>query len=395
MILFFNKLKFDVEDMCILNTFNTETLQKTLLVIRTDYFIHKANMEPLISYENFTPSGNPSYIDLAAAVSSGIKEEIILDLSDPNAILFVPATPNELGQGDVASNFRSKISTEVNNDVVDSWFEVFRAYKRGSPKNPVVVTSVARSERRYTLQMLQHGNIVINDNNHRIVNEMYTEIFQSFLERFGITYSHMKIIREASKGAKYNSYMADMIGFVNMMNWHFNTDMFESIHTKMEPYIVKPSDVYYRHEVKGQKMLQPVKKGSRTWVPMEDCNYLYFRTPSSPNKHTSQEYFQLRKGNMEKVYSQIFYLLSDKDTGAKKMLRTLMLNIQYKRLSDFWFNDVDDGFTILMILNAYHGIEVTPEEVRIKERLEDLKNRWITELNTKFNSFEPEPEPEM
>ena len=69
---------------------------------------------------------------------------------------------------------------------------------------------------------------------------------------------------------------------------------------------------------------------------------------------------------MVKTYFQIFELLSEKDTGAKKMLRTFMLNIQYKRLSDFWFNDVDDGFTILMILNAYLGVQLTPEEERIK-----------------------------
>ena len=143
-------------------------------------------MDPVISYQNFTPSGNSSYIDLAAAVSSSIKEEIILDLAEPTAILFIPATPNELGQGDVASNFRSKISPEFNNDVVESWLDVFKAYKAGSCDNPVVVTSVARSERRYTLQMLESGNIVINDNITKCVDEKKTKMFQSFLERFGI-----------------------------------------------------------------------------------------------------------------------------------------------------------------------------------------------------------------
>lgn len=353
-------------------------------------------MDPVISYQNFTPSDNQSYIDLAAAVSSGIKDEIILDLGEPSSTLFIPATPNKLGEGDVASNFRSKISPEMNNEVVQCWLDVFREYKRASPNTPVVVTSVSRSERRYTLQMLQYGNIVIHDNLTMNVDEKKTEIFQSFLERHDITYSHMKIIREASKGAKYNSYLADMIGFVNIMNWHFNRSMFEG--SQIEPYIVKPTDVYHRKEVQGQKMLQPVTKGSRTWKPMEDCNYLYFRSPSCPDKSVSQEYFQLKKGNMEKTYFQIFELLSDEDTGAKKMLRTLLLNIQYKRLSDFWFNDVDDGFTILMILNAFHGAELTFEENKIKEKFYDLKTQWITELNTKLNSLseaEPEPEPEI
>ena len=143
-----------------------------------------------------------------------------------------------------------------------------------------------------------------------------------------------------------------MIGFVNMLNWHFHREMFESIHTQLEPYIVTPDDVYHRQEFKGQKMLQPVTKGSRKWTPMKDCNYLYFKVPSCPNKLYSQEYFQLKEGSMEKTYFQIFELLSEKETGAKKMLRTFMLNIQYKRLSDFWFNDVDDGFTILLMWSS-------------------------------------------
>ena len=353
-------------------------------------------MEPIISYENFTPSENPSFIDLAAAIppDTAIKEEIIDDLCDANTTLFIPATPSSLGSGDVASNFRSKISPEVNNGVVQSWVDVFKNYADSPSTNPVVVTSVSREERRYTIKMLENGSVEIIDNFCKITDMSLTDIFRNFLGEFNITSDCMKIIRESSKGARYCSYGADMIGFINIMNWFYNREMFSPAEY-MEPYVVTPEDVFHRKEVEGKKMLQPITKRGRTWTPMKGCNYLYFKTSSY--KTNELLFAELEPGSMTKVYGQLFDLLKSEESSAKKMVRDFFSKVQYKRLSDFWYNDIDDGFTIIMILNAFRGVELTSAEEHISERFQDKYNTWITEINTKLNSnpfTEPEPEPE-
>ena len=66
-------------------------------------------------------------------------------------------------------------------------------------------------------------------------------------------------------------------------------------------------------------------------------------------------------------------LLSMKESGMKEMVRNFFgLHGSYTRFSDYWVNDVDDGFTILMILNAYSYTTLTHEEERVKGELEKV-----------------------
>ena len=41
------------------------------------------------------------------------------------------------------------------------------------------------------------------------------------------------------------------------------------------------------------------------------------------------------------------------ENETKKMVREFMVSHNYYRLSDYWVNDVDDAFTIMMILNCF------------------------------------------
>ena len=88
-------------------------------------------------------------------------------LSQPNTTLFLPAMPSKLGTGDVASNFRYKHDEKINNLVILRWLEVFEEYKKNESKNPVVITTVSRSQRYITLKMLDDGTIKIVNNNFR------------------------------------------------------------------------------------------------------------------------------------------------------------------------------------------------------------------------------------
>ena len=60
------------------------------------------------------------------------------------------------------------------------------------------------------------------------------------------------------------------------------------------------------------------------------------------------------------------------ENDTKKMVREFMVSHNYYRLSDYWVNDVDDAFTIMMILNCFDDddIDLTEEEKVVKESLE-------------------------
>ena len=75
-------------------------------------------------------------IELASALlgEDEMVSNMMSKLSMPNTTLFLPAMPNELGMGDVASNFRYKHDMEQNNVVVQRWLDVFREYKKNENK---------------------------------------------------------------------------------------------------------------------------------------------------------------------------------------------------------------------------------------------------------------------
>ena len=114
----------------------------------------------------------------------------------PNTTLFLPAMPNELGMGDVASNFRYKHDMDQNNVVVQRWLDVFREYKKNKNKNPVVITAVSRADRYMTFKLLENGLIeVLNNQNDNTLYIHGTAIMAKFLDGHGITMEHMKKIR--------------------------------------------------------------------------------------------------------------------------------------------------------------------------------------------------------
>ena len=328
-------------------------------------------------------------IELASALLGGpyddeMMSEIMSKLSLPNTTLFIPALPSKLGTGDVASNFRYKHDKDKNNLVIWRWIKIFEEYKKNESKNPVVITAVDRSDRYLTFKLQENGNIeVINNIDKKNINKthnIYTGIINEFVKSFDITEEHMKKIRLSSEGARFNTYMADMIGYMNMMNWRYHPEIYGKV--VIEPYIVYSESKFYRAEVEGQRMLQPVVTNGKTWTPKEGFNYMYFKNPSYKNKKVSQEFYLLNGDCMPKVYNQIFEALHLQENETKVMIRNYLTVLnEYSRLSDFWVNDIDDGFTILMITNAFKFTELSDQETQIKVRLEEIAKPWFDELN--------------
>ena len=84
---------------------------------------------------------------------------------------------------------------------------------------------------------------------------------------------------------------------------------------------------------------------------------------------------------MPKVYNQIFEALDDVENGTKEMIRNYLSEMSmYNRYSDFWVNDIDDAFTILMIINAYKHCELNELDKLILERFETITEPWFKEM---------------
>ena len=325
-------------------------------------------------------------IDLASALlfddMPEMMKEIMSRLSQSNTTLYLPAMPSKIDSGDVASNFRYKHDAKMNNDVILKWLDVFEEYKKNESSNPIVITTVGRNDRYMSFKLMDDGSIRIFNNNDSTIYIHESRIMKEFLEASNITTEHMKKIRMSSEGARFNTYMADMIGFVNMMNWKYHRGMFIEYNTLMEPYIVTPFCTYYRQEVKGQFMLKPVTINGKEWVPKPGFNYMYFKQPSYKKTSVSQHFHTIQSGSMVKVYEQIFEALNDEDNGVKAMIRNYLKEMNtYSRLSDFWLNDIDDAFTILMIINAYRYAELDESDKMILEQFNNIAKVWYDELS--------------
>lgn len=338
-------------------------------------------MNKSFSYNVFrcpnTSPDAPETIEVAAALTNGplTHHSTMNSIFNVNSRLFIPAAPSLLGSGDVASNFRDKHDQTKNNNCCQNWINLFKNYSQIS-KHPVYVTAVGRTERRYTINMLEDGNITVIDNQSSNRDDEFTSYFQDFLRSFNISNEQMKVIRVSSSGAKYQTYFADLIGFMNMINQDNHPELFNEIWLK--PTIIKSDAV----NDSGEKLLQPVTSQSgRTWVPIENHDYLYFEQPEG--KHPQSIRFNILKdGSMDTVYTQIKQLLSLEENSIKKMVRDFFLNQAiYIRWSDFWVNDIDDTLAILAIINSFKHTKLTKDETKIMVLFEEITKPWFDQLH--------------
>ena len=338
-------------------------------------------MNKSVSYESIKCNKGENILEIASAILcemtdvdiiSKIDEKLVLE----NTTLYIPATPSFLGTGDVASNFRFKHDKDINNNVVKRWMKIFENYSVNP--NPVVITSVGRDARYMTFKLLENGKVdIVNNKNKNSLFSSETKIFENFLRSFSITEENMIKIRESSKGAKYNTYMADMIGFVNILNYNLHPHMFKV--KRMEPEIITPDCKFYRSGVEGYKLKSEIING-KEWHPKEGFNYLYFRIQ---DKKTSgaNTFCMLHEQYMPLVYSKLFNMLTIEDNDTKSKVRELMKNtMKYDRLSDYWYNDIDDAFTILMIINCYRYCELDEIDKLILERFKTITEPWFKEM---------------
>tara|TARA_Y100000817_G_scaffold122561_1_gene95914 strand:+ start:585 stop:1601 length:1017 start_codon:yes stop_codon:yes gene_type:complete len=322
-------------------------------------------------------SGN-SIIEIAGALIEGpfTEKQFIELIFQHDTYLFVPAYPSSYGTGDVASNFRDKHNKLNNNKGCISWLNLLNYYSKIN-ENPVYITVVDRTERLYTMNMADNGSVSIINNKTHMCDDEFTSLFDGFIKSFGIKPEHMKKIRISSKSSKFNTYFADLIGLLNMINHIINPDMFETKYLK--PTLFKADS---KNE-EGNNLLKPVTLPSgKVWSPIEGHDYLYFEEHESLKD--SIHFKVPKKGSIEKVYQQIKDLISLKENEVKKMVRDFFIvNKRYTRWSDYWVNDIDDPMCILSIINSFKYSFNTEDMDNIKLQFEEISKPWFKQLNIK------------
>ena len=91
-------------------------------------------METVMSFDNISENQSKNFhLEIASALldypDGNIMDDIFRSIK-PNTTIFLPAMPNFIGMGDVASNFRFKHDATTNNLVVDRWNQLFEFYKK-------------------------------------------------------------------------------------------------------------------------------------------------------------------------------------------------------------------------------------------------------------------------
>ena len=308
-------------------------------------------------------------IELASCLNFPTEDfEKFLETVTENSVLCCQFDPKfskdgeDYPYGDVSSNLRYKHDKDINNRVVKNTLLLLKKFKCTNGKD-VFITSVDRTQRYKTYKFLDDGSVQVMDN--RTKSEIVPETirFNEFLRSMDVTEEKMMILKRSSEYGQ--SYLADLISFIYLLNSHYHKECFEDL--SCFPLVLNTESKMYD----GSPILKPVKQGDRVWTPKEGVDYLYFQKIDKSKYDCN---FKVPvEGSIEKVYHQLNELLSLQENGVKEMVRKLFSNIEsYERISDYWVNDLDDGFVLLMILNCYKHAELTQSEQRMKEKLEEI-----------------------
>jgi hypothetical protein len=303
------------------------------------------------------------------------------------------------GEGQPASNFRFNKDKETNETVIDNYFYLFHKYKEMTSGKPIIVTTIPRSWRKYSYFIGDDGLIIRNDEDYRKKGDKGGQYYYSghpggcpeafdgpdtklmeFLEKRGVSQGMMIKIRESCKGAKYNTYLIDMISFLYQLyigrkEFHtlFEVNYLRPQARKNDPYVCASENI---------------KHIGREWYPKEGQSYLYFEETCDNTGHI---FFTPKEGSVDQIYRDLHSALSPGDNGVKQEIRNHLGGYAYHSLTfrwtDFDVNDTDDAFTILMMIHAFSSVDeegkpvpITEREKKIKDELETIMKPWFAQL---------------
>lgn len=297
-------------------------------------------------------SAKKTLVEFAAPITLDKEsfKEVLDTIMEKRPMFFLQADLKKRGEKDTASNLRFKTDQSKNNLVVENFVTLF---ERIDNRNPIVITSYPRSVRYYTAKIEEDGTISMNDNRGKCVDPEFTELLQTFLKKYHID---LKKYREACSGARYNTYLADLISFLLLVQSMINPGMFEEKYMKVDVALNDLEDV-------------PEKNG-KVWSPKEDFKYLYFKDSDDED---AQRFLVPRSNTIDRIYDMMKMVLADEENDEKQLVRKCLTeSFSYDRFSDYWFNDIDDGLSILMIYHCFNYGNLTAEEIHIRNYFSQL-----------------------
>jgi len=303
----------------------------------------------------------------------------------PDSILCLGGELKAYGTGQPASNYRyskgkTKTKTNAKNEnVIQNYFHLIKTYNEVTGK-PIIVTTIPRSWRHYSFFLQENGKIERKDEKLcREINESEGQFgytgpppggednwkendlcLSSMLGVHGVTQEKMKKLRQSCAGAKFNTYLIDMISFLYQLK--IGTPEFHSTFTP------------------EYRSICAIRGGDSVgkWTPETDTSYLYM------NKTTENDGFVFYvplKSSVNAIYNDFDNAISSEDNEMKKKIRDHCIKTQIDRWTDFDVNDTDDAFTIIMIMHAFNCQEtLSPEGEIVLKKLTLILKPWFAQL---------------
>lgn len=258
------------------------------------------------------------------------------------------------GEGRPPSNFRSK-DKELNENVVHNLLVLIMKTKSTEKQSAIFVNTIPRNKRLLSFNIGESGSMKVRvDPKFTLYTEEYiTETLHEFLGKFGIGTEQLLKIRESCKGAKYNTYLVDMISF-----------LYQIVNVKTE------GSKYFEREFRLPVIYKEQDNPSEIYMNMvtDTSNAYEFMVPKDES--------------IENIYIDFVETISEYDNPVKRAIRHYVNTHYVYRWTDFDVNDTDDAFTILMILFAYRckPERLTKNEDKIVKSIEEQMEFWFDQL---------------
>ena len=259
----------------------------------------------------------------------------------------------EHGEGAPPSNFRAK-DVELNTNVVQNIMSLIIASKTIDKQSLIFVNTIPRNKRLISFNITDEGviNTTVDKKFAWYGHEYVTDTLTEFLEGFGINSPELMKIRESCKGARYNTYLIDMISFL-----------------------------YQTKNIIGERE-DTFEEEYRLPVVYTDAGKKEIYMNKVTDNTTGYKFMVPKDESIEKIYIDFVEAISNNDNPVKRAIRHYVNTHYVQRWTDFDVNDTDDAFTILMILYAYRCKEerLTKGEDRIVKSIEEQIEFWFDQL---------------
>jgi len=326
-----------------------------------------ANRETTGIFSWFSQDKSGSKINNLIVIMGALIQEPIKFRSELRSILYPDTTlcfGGELksyGGGLPAANFRYKKDVLLNDNVIQNYFHLIKTYKEITGK-PIIITTIPRQHRKYSFSLGEDGSIMSTNTNTKTYQS--DKNLMSMLNNLGVSQENMKKIRQSCSGSKFKTYLIDMISFLYQLK--IDTPEFHSIFTP---------------EYRG---ISSVRGGNPvgSWIPDIKTSYMYM------NKTTDKDgivFFVPKESSIETIYNDFDKAISPVDNEIKHKIRDHCCQNHIDRWTDFDVNDIDDAFTILMIIHSFTIPDIlTEEEQLIKTKLQLIMEPWFAQLKDSF-----------